>query len=88
MTLYTGPERATERQMAKRTMAKILKAGGCAVCKHAVHGFDLVVCDRMGRVFPRCMSTPGLSFELDQQKLDKINAGEDTCVELATSKRA
>ena len=69
MTLYTGPERATERQMAKRTMAKILKAGGCAVCKHAVHGFGLAACDSLGRVFPRCMSTPGKQFELDDAKL-------------------
>jgi len=75
MTLYTGPERATERRLAKRKLAKILRAGGCAVCKNAVHGFGLVACDSLGRVFPRCMSTPGLSFELDQQKLDKINAG-------------
>jgi len=69
MTLYTGPERATERQMAKRTMAKILRAGGCAVCKNAVHGFNLSPCDTLGRVFPRCLSTPGKQFELDDAKL-------------------
>lgn len=69
MTLYTGPERATERQMAKRTMAKILRAGGCAVCKNAVHGFGRSACDSLGRVFPRCLSTPGKQFDLDEDKL-------------------
>lgn len=69
MTLYTGPERATERQLAKRKLAKILRAGGCAVCKHAVHGFGRSACDSLGRVFPRCMHTPGKQFELDEAKL-------------------
>ena len=69
MTLYTRPERAMERQLAKRTLAKINRAGGCAVCQHAVHGWGRAACDTPGRVFPRCLSTPGKQFELDEAKL-------------------
>lgn len=69
---YSPPERATERQQAKRIRALIYRVGGCAVCIHAVHGWGKSACDTTGRTFPRCMSTPGKQFELDETKLKGI----------------
>jgi hypothetical protein len=67
--LLTAPERATERDQAKRVRAEIYRAGGCGVCKHAVHGWGKSACNTSGRVFPCCMSTPGTQFEIDYTKL-------------------
>jgi hypothetical protein len=72
MTL-SPPERATERQIAKRTRALIYRVGGCAVCKNAVHGWGKSACDTTGRTFPRCMSTPGKQFELDNERLKGVS---------------
>lgn len=69
---YSPPELATERARAKRIRALIYRAGGCGVCKHAVHGWGKSACDTVGRTFPRCMNTPGKQFELDHAKLKGI----------------
>jgi hypothetical protein len=69
---YSPPELATEREQAKRIRALIYRAGGCGVCKNAVHGWGKSACDTVGRTFPRCMSTPGKQFELDHKKLEEI----------------
>lgn len=66
---YTQPERSTEVALAKRLRAKVTAAGGCAYCIHAVHGWDRSACDTIGRVFPRCLSTPGTKFEPDYDRL-------------------
>ena len=66
---YSAPERATERQLAKRLRAKVYREGGCKFCRHSVHGWGKSACDTTGRTFPRCMSTPGKQFELDHDKL-------------------
>ena len=68
----TTPERATERQQAKRIRAQIYRVGGCAVCTQAIHGWGKSACDTPGRTFPRCMSTPGKQFQLDHAKLEGI----------------
>jgi hypothetical protein len=70
---YSPPELATEREQAKRVRALIYRAGGCGVCKHAVHGWGKSACDTVGRTFPRCMSTPGTAFELDHAKLKGVS---------------
>ncbi|MFC4526391.1 hypothetical protein ISN76_13035 [Dyella halodurans] len=67
--LLTAPERATERDQAKRVRAQIYRLGGCGACKHAVHGWGKSACNTIGRTFPRCMSTPGIGFELDPDQL-------------------
>lgn len=67
--LLTPPERATERDHAKRVRARIYQLGGCGACKHAIHGWGKSACDTLGRTFPRCMSTPGTQFEIDHTKL-------------------
>lgn len=66
---YTSPEISTERGLARRQVAKVTAAGGCAYCLHRVEGWNRVACDQPHRTFPRCISTPGLGFEPDHQKL-------------------
>lgn len=66
---YTRPERATEFGLARRQVAKVTAAGGCAYCLHAVHGWGRSACDTNGRTFPRCLHTPGTQFEPDHQRL-------------------
>lgn len=65
----TAPERAVERDIAKRVRSHIYRLGGCGACKHAVHGWGKSACNTIGRTFPRCMSTPGKQFDLDHDKL-------------------
>lgn len=67
--LLTTPERATERQRAKRIRALIYRVGGCAVCIHAAHGWGVSACEAPGRTFPRCLSTPGKQFEPDHERM-------------------
>lgn len=66
---YTKPELCAERAIAKRMRAKVTAAGGCKYCIHAVHGWKTSACDTFGRVFPRCLSTPGTKFEPDYDRL-------------------
>jgi hypothetical protein len=72
----TRPERCAEFGIARRQLAAIYRAGGCGVCIHAVHGWGRSACDTPGRVFPRCMGTPGPQFELDQERLK----GQTPCI--------
>lgn len=67
---YTDPELNTERRIAGRVRAKILRAGGCPYCVHAVHGWNRSACDTPGRTFPLCLKTPGVAFEPDNEKLE------------------
>ena len=65
----TAPEKATERELARRQRIKVTQAGGCPYCIHAVHGWGKSVCDTQGRTFPLCLKTPGTSFEPDHERL-------------------
>lgn len=71
----TRPERAAEIGLARRKMASVLRAGGCGVCKHAVHGWGKSACSVVGQVFPRCVNVraPRIQFELDETKLSGEN---------------
>lgn len=66
---YTRPERSTEIGLARRLRVKVVAAGGCKYCVHAVHGWNRSACDTPGRTFPLCMKTPGLGFEPDYDRL-------------------
>lgn len=66
---YTRPERAAEIALSRRIVARVTAAGGCAYCINAVHGWGRSACDAPGRVFPRCLHTPGKQFEPDHNKL-------------------
>lgn len=66
---YSAPERATERQMAKRLRAKVLRAGGCAYCLNRIEGWGLTACG-IDTTFPRCMQQD--KFQLDHDKLKGI----------------
>lgn len=66
---YTRPEMNTERRIAGRLRAKVMRSGGCPFCIHAVHGWGRSACDTPGRTFPLCMKTPGLGFEPDHDRL-------------------
>ena len=67
----TRPERSAEFGLARRKLAKVMRAGGCGVCKNAVHGWGIAACSLQGNVFPRCLNTRGArpQFELDESKL-------------------
>jgi hypothetical protein len=67
--LLTRPELSTERALARRQLAVVYRLGGCGACKHAIHGWGRAACDTPGRTFPRCLSTSGIQFELDDTKL-------------------
>jgi hypothetical protein len=74
---YTSPELCVERDMARRQRAKVTAAGGCPYCIHRVDFLGKSTCDLPHRTFPRCISTPGLGFEPDRQKLQgKCHAPE------------
>lgn len=64
---YTKPERATERGLARRQVAKVTAAGGCAYCTHRLTNWG--GCESTHRTFPLCLHTPGTSFEPDHDKL-------------------
>lgn len=69
---YTRPELSTERGIAKRELAKILREG--RVCEFCTHRdpqtvFGRTVCQKFGRSFPLCSSTPGLQFDPDHDRL-------------------
>lgn len=66
---YTTPELSAERDLARRQRAKVTAAGGCKFCLNRVEGWNRIACDQPHRTFPRCISTPGLGFEPDHQKL-------------------
>jgi hypothetical protein len=65
----TRPERSTEVGLARRRLAAVYRLGGCGACTHAVHGWGRSACDTPGRIFPRCLATPGLQFEIDEERL-------------------
>lgn len=71
---YTMPERSTERGIARRQMAKVTAAGGCLYCANRVEFHGLATCDLPHRTFPRCLATPGMSFEPDYEKLGECHA--------------
>jgi hypothetical protein len=66
---YTTPELSTERGQAARMRSKVYALGGCGACLNRVEGWGRVTCDAPHRTFPRCLATPGLSFEPDYEKL-------------------
>lgn len=68
MADHTRPERATELHLARRQRAKILK-DPCRFCIHRKELFDRCFCPTLGRIWPRCMNTPGLQFEPDYKQL-------------------
>jgi len=68
----TAPEKATERELARRKRIKVTQAGGCPYCIHAVHGWGKSACDTQGRTFPLCQKTPGTSFEPDHERLKGV----------------
>ena len=69
----TRPERAAEIGLVRRKMAAVLRAGGCGVCVHAVHGWERSACSVPGRFFPRCLHMAGAHFELDNNKIKGEN---------------
>lgn len=75
---YSRPERAAERELARRQRIKVTAAGGCLYCKHAVHGWGISACSTTGRTFPLCMKTPGVEFEPDHEKLQGDSHGDAT----------
>ena len=68
----TTPERSAEFGLARRKLAAVYRLGGCGACTHAVHGWGRSACNAVGRVFPRCLNTPGIQFELDHDRLKGI----------------
>lgn len=66
----TRPERATEVNLARRHLAKVYR-DPCGHCLHSDKAFGISICPRAGRTFPRCLSTPGLQFDPDHQKLNE-----------------
>ncbi len=66
---YTRPELSTGRGLARRQIAKVAAAGGCAYCTHRVSGWGRHACESTGRTFPLCLKTPGTSFDPDHDKL-------------------
>jgi hypothetical protein len=67
---YSRPERAAELAIARRHRAEIYR-DPCAHCLKRANGtvFGLGFCKDASRTFPRCLSTPGLQFELDHSTL-------------------
>ena len=59
----TRPERAAEREIAKR-----IRSGMVNICDHCIHRqthWGVSHCPRDGRQFPACVETPGITFEFD-----------------------
>lgn len=65
---YTRPERSTEFGLARRHVAKVMR-DPCAYCRHREQAFGKSFCPTLGRIWPRCMNTPGLQFDPDHEKL-------------------
>lgn len=69
----SAPERSAEWRNIKRIRAAILRCGGCGCCTHRAYSFgERGYCKTNHRTFPLCMKTPGLSFELDESALGRI----------------
>jgi hypothetical protein len=69
----TTPERSAEWRNVKRMRASIMRCGGCAVCANrAGSAWGRGYCKTESRTFPLCMATTGLSFELDESALGRI----------------
>lgn len=68
---YTRPERSAEFARARRIRARVLAAGGCAMCLHRVQGWGLSACSRPNRRFPMCMKDRASpAFELDESTVE------------------
>ncbi|UGB46976.1 hypothetical protein LQ772_06710 [Frateuria edaphi] len=68
----TRPEQATERALAMRQMARILREGSmCSVCIHRQQPNPLKVdvCQTFGRSYPLCEKSPGKKFDPDHAAL-------------------
>lgn len=76
--VLTRPERAAERELARRQRVKVVAAGGCPYCRNAVHGWGVSACSTTGRTFPLCMKTRGVEFEPDHEKLQGDCDGDAT----------
>ena len=70
MSEHTRPERSAELAIARRHRAEIYR-DPCAHCLHRETAFGKAACPTFGRAFPRCLSTPGLQFELDHATLTR-----------------
>ena len=63
MDSLTRPERAAEREIAKRIRGDMVN-----VCDHCIHRqthWGYSHCQREGRNFPACIETPDITFEFD-----------------------
>lgn len=65
---YTRPERSAEFRLARRQLAKVAR-DPCAYCTHRETAFGKSFCPTLGRIWPRCMNTPGLQFDPDHERL-------------------
>lgn len=74
---YWGPERATERMLAKRYRAKINRDGKCSVCVHRDRTFGVFHCQNTpDRQFPKCMSDKGVGqFTVDAEAVQSAMKG-------------
>lgn len=70
--VLTRPERAAERELARRARVKVVAAGGCPYCLHRLTNWGGC---RQGRTFPACMKSPGVEFEPDHEKLQGESHG-------------
>ena len=77
MSELSAPERSAERGICTRIRAKVYALGGCRACLNRVEGWGNVACDQPHRTFPRCLTTPGLSFEPDYEKLKGVKDGQE-----------
>jgi hypothetical protein len=67
---YTGPERFVEREQCKRLRVKVYR-NPCGHCAHRQKLGEVSVCTDFSRTFPRCLRTPGLTFEIDHETLTR-----------------
>lgn len=65
---YSRPERSAEFAIARRHLAEVYR-DPCAHCTHREVVLGKAICPTFGRTFPRCLSTPGLQFDLDHSTL-------------------
>lgn len=63
----TAPEKATERELARRQRIKVTQAGGCPYCIHRLTNWGGCSIDR--RTFPMCLKAGTPSFEPDNKRL-------------------
>lgn len=73
---HTRPERAAEFAIARRHLAEVYR-DPCAHCLKRDVAFGEARCPTFGRTFPRCLSTPGLQFELDHSTLRGFTDGKN-----------